>query len=61
MCDDVVTVTGFAAGECEAFYKDVQSIVFNEYEGKVKELQWCLVDDLGYVQFNAVPETAKLA
>ena len=57
--DDVVTVTGFAFGESEAFCKDVDSIVYNEYEGKVKELQWCVVEDLGYVQFLVVPEKAK--
>ena len=55
---DVVTVTGFASGEGEAFCRDVDSIVYSDFEGKIKALEWAVVEEYGYVQFSIIPETA---
>lgn len=60
VCEDdaVVTVTGFAPNECEAFCRDVDSIVYSDFEGKIKALEWAVVEEYGYVQISVIPETA---
>jgi hypothetical protein len=59
--DDVVTVTGFGANECEAFCRDVDSIVYSQFEGKIRALEWAVAEEYGYVQFSIIPETAHIA
>lgn len=58
--DDVVTVTGFSPGDCEVFCRDVDSIVYNEFEGRIKGLEWCVVEEYGYVQFSIIPEVTRI-
>lgn len=53
----IVEFRGLAAGEQEAFCRDVESIVYSEFEGKIKDLEWCVYPD-GFVSVYPIPETA---
>lgn len=59
---EVITISGFARdrAELELMARDIESIVYSDFEGRIADLDWCLVEEQGYLQVYTVPETAPI-
>ena len=61
--DGIGFITGMCRYDSEAMIKDIDSWVWDYFEGRIKECEYTIVDDAyvyeKYMTFRAIPETAK--
>jgi len=49
-----------APGEYDALIKDIDSIVYHQFEGHIRDVEYAVVEDYGYMTVRARPEIARI-
>ena len=59
--DVIITIANLhTEQECDAMIDDIESIVRDEFEGRIKEIGYIAVPGHGYIQILPIEETARI-